>query len=147
MEMKLFDKILIATDGSERNQPAVRKGLEIARQCGSLLYALYVIDETPAASAQPEVLSDAVFIKLREEGERATEQVRQMAGGVNVETFVLSGPPARTITEFAAKNKVDLIVVGSQGRTGLQRLFLGSVAESVIRMADCMVLVVKSSIG
>jgi nucleotide-binding universal stress UspA family protein len=142
--MKLFDKILIATDGSERNQPAVRKGLEIARQCGSQLYALYVIDVNPAISAQPEVLTDAVFTTLKDEGEKATEQIRQLASGLNVETFVLSGRPAQTITEFATQYRVDLIVVGSQGKTGLQRLLLGSVAENVIRMADCMVLVVKS---
>jgi nucleotide-binding universal stress UspA family protein len=140
---KLFEKVLIATDGSEKNQPAVRKGLEIARACGSALYAVYVIDETPLTSAQPEVLTVDVYRKLKDEGEKAVLQVRQMAEGVKVETLVLSGRPAHVITEFAAKNKIDLIVVGSQGKSGLERLLLGSVAENIIRMADCMVLVVK----
>ncbi|MGA2934893.1 MAG: universal stress protein [Methanomicrobiales archaeon] len=142
--MKLFEKILIATDGSEKNQPAVRKGLEIARECGSTLYAIYVIDETPFTSAQAEVSTADVYTRLKDEGERAIEQVKGIADGVKVETRILSGRPAHVITEFALKNKVDLIVVGSQGKSGLERLLLGSIAESIIRMADCMVLVVKS---
>jgi len=141
---KLFEKILIATDGSEKNQPAVRKGLEIARECGSIVYAIYVVDETLFSSAQMEVWMDEVYTKLKDEGEKAVEQVKRIAVGVKVEPLVLSGRPAQVITEFAAKNEVDLIVVGSQGKSGLERLLLGSVAESIIRMADCMVLVVKS---
>jgi nucleotide-binding universal stress UspA family protein len=141
---KLFDKILIATDGSVKNQPAVRKGLEIARVCGSATFVIYVIDETPFTSAQTEVLTADIYNELKDEGEKAVEQVKRIENGVKVETLVLSGRPAHVITEFAVKNKVDLIVVGSQGKSGLERLFLGSVAESIIRTADCMVLVVKS---
>lgn len=140
---KVFEKILIATDGSEKNQPAVRKGLEIARVCGSTLYSLYVIDETLMTSAQMDLLTDDVYVKLKAEGEEAIEQVKRLANGMRVETFLLSGRPAQVITDFAAKNKVDLIVVGSQGKSGLERLILGSIAENIIRMADCMVLVVK----
>jgi len=140
----MFERILIATDGSEKNQPAVRKSVEIARECGSTLYAIYVIDNTSVTSAQPEVLMGDVYMKLKAEGEKAVERIKEMAKGVNLEALVLSGRPANIVTGFAAKNRVDLIVVGSQGKSGLERLILGSVAESIIRMADCMVLVVKS---
>ena len=91
-----------------------------------------------------EVLTDEVYLKLKDEGEKAIEQVKKIADGVKLETFILSGRPAHAITKFAVKNKVDLIVVGSQGKSGLERLLLGSVAESIIRTAECMVLVVKS---
>ena len=141
---KMFERILIATDGSEKNQPAVRKSVEIARECGSTLYAIYVIDNTSVTSAQPEVLMGDVYMKLKAEGEKAVERIKEMAKGVNLEALVLSGRPANIVTGFAAKNRVDLIVVGSQGKSGLERLILGSVTESIIRMADCMVLVVKS---
>ncbi|HUK37909.1 MAG TPA: universal stress protein [Methanomicrobiales archaeon] len=141
---KIFGKILIATDGSGKNRPAVEKGLEIARACGAAVCALYVIDETPLTSAQAEVLTADVYSALKEEGDRAVEQVRRMATGLAIETYVLSGRPAHVITGFAEKNGVDLIVVGSQGKSGLERLLLGSTAESIIRMAGCMVLVVKS---
>ena len=79
---KLFEKILVATDGSEKNQPAVRKGLEIARACGSAIYAVYVIDDTPFASAQAEVSTVDLYNKLKDEGERAIGQVKQIAGGM-----------------------------------------------------------------
>ena len=141
---KLFEKILIATDGSVKNQPAVRKGLELARESGSAIYATYVIDETLFTSAQAGESMDEVYLKLKDEGEKAVEHVKQIANGMMIETLVLSGRPAQVITEFAVKNKVDLIVVGSQGKSGVERLLMGSVAESIIRMADCMVLVVKS---
>ena len=141
---KLFERILVATDGSEKNQPAVKKALEIARTCGSTLYAVYVIDETPLASAQAEVSTADVYMQLKDEGERAVAEVKRIADGVKVETRILSGRPALVITEFAQRNKLDLIVVGSQGKTGLERLLLGSIAESIIRLAAGMVLVVKS---
>jgi len=86
-----------------------------------------------------------VYEKSLEEGEQAVDRVRRMAGGVKMETLVLTGRPAHVITEFAARNGVDLIVVGSQGKSGLERLLLGSTAESIIRTARCMVLVVKGA--
>jgi nucleotide-binding universal stress UspA family protein len=144
MMTKMFEKILIATDGSAKNQPAVKKGLELAREFGSMVYAVYVIDETTFTSAEAGALTGELYMSLKEEGEKAVEDVKQIANGQKAETLVLSGRPANVITEFAVKNKVDLIVVGSQGKTGLERLILGSVAESIIRMADGMVLVVKS---
>jgi len=139
----LFEKVLIATDGSERNQAAVQEGLRIARACGSAVYAVYVIDEASLTSAQQDVLTADVYGELREEGERALGNLRQGAGGIRLETFLLSGRPAQVITGFARERGIDLIVVGSQGKTGLERLLLGSVAESIIRLAECMVLVVK----
>lgn len=142
---KVFEKILIATDGSVKNQAAVKKGLELARECGSVIYAVYVIDETTFTSAQAGVMTGEIYTVLKEEGEKAVGQVERIADGVKPETFVLSGSPARVIAEFAVKHDVDLIVVGSQGKSGLERLILGSVAESVIRMADRMVLVVKGT--
>jgi nucleotide-binding universal stress UspA family protein len=140
----MFEKILIATDGSERNQPAVKKGLELARKCGAMVYAIYVIDEVMIASAEAGVLTSDLYKTLKEEGDYTLEGIKRLAEGQRVETHVLSGRPAKVITDFAVKNNVDLIVVGSQGKTGFKRLVLGSVAESVLRMAECMVLVVKN---
>ena len=142
---KLFDHILLATDGSEKNLPAVTEALEIARACGSTLHAVYVIDDTPYSSAPTEILPADLYAQSREEGEKAVDRVRNMAGGVKVETLVLAGRPAHVITDFAARNGVDLIVVGSQGKSGLSRLILGRTAESIIRTARGMVLVVKGA--
>jgi nucleotide-binding universal stress UspA family protein len=141
---KLFEKVLITTDGTDLNRAAVEKGLAVARACGSTLYAVYVIDESSFTGQPSEVFTGDVYEKLYDEGEAAVDRVRQMAGALRVETHVLSGHPAHAVTKFAAQNGVDLIVVGSQGKGGFERFILGSIAESIIRMADRMVLVVKS---
>ena len=140
---KMFEKILIATDGSEKNMPAVKKALDLARESGSSVYAVYVIDVSPYTHSQTDLFPDEMFTALKHEGEKVVAKVREMAGGMKIETHVLSGKPAPVIVEFAEKNTVDLIVVGYQGKSGLDRLLLGSVSERVIRLADCMVLVVK----
>lgn len=142
---KMFEKILIATDGSEKNQSAVRKGLELARESGSSIYAIYVIDVAPYTHSQTDLFPDEVYTALKHEGEKIVGQVKEIAQGMKIETHVLSGRPAHVIIEFAEKNNVDLIVVGYQGMSGLDRLLLGSVSERIIRLAECMVLVVKST--
>lgn len=143
MTTEMFQTILVATDGSDMNRPAVTKALEIARACGSIVYALYVIDERSLTAQQSEVYTADVYRQMNAEAEDAAGRVRDLAGSVEVRTVILSGRPAQVITKFATDNGIDLIIVGSRGKGGLERLILGSVAESVIRMADCMVLVVK----
>jgi nucleotide-binding universal stress UspA family protein len=140
---KLFERILVATDGSERSRAAVRKGIEIARACGSALHVIYVIDESAFTSGQADVIPEDLYLNLQAEGESAVGQAKRIAEGMQVNAHVLSGKPAQVITGFAARNGVDLIVVGSLGKTGLERLLLGSTAEKIIRTAGCMVLVVK----
>jgi len=142
--MKTFEKILIATDGSEKNIPAVKKGLELGRETGSMVYAMYVIEGSPYVSPYMDVFPDPVTEALREEGEKAMEHVRNMADGMNVGTHILTGKPAHVICDFAKKTDIDLIVAGYQGKTGFHRLLLGSVAERILRLAECSVLIVKS---
>ena len=145
MMTKIFDKILIATDGSDNSKAAVEKGLMIARQCESAVYVVYVIDMS-TLSAAPLVTPAAVdvFHQLEVEGKNTVERVKTMANDLNVKTFVISGRPAHKITEFAVENKVDLIVIGSHGTGGIERMLLGSVADKVIRTANQPVLVVRS---
>jgi nucleotide-binding universal stress UspA family protein len=141
---KLFEKILIATDGSEKNKSAVEEAVKIARACGSTVYAIYVMDESLMKSAIEVPIAEDLYRRIRDEGEKAVNRVKESAQGVNLETFILSGRPARVITEFAEQKAVDLIVVGTQGKSGIERFLLGSVADEVIRTADCPVLAIKS---
>jgi len=140
---KVFEKILIATDGSLKNRPAVKTGLELACELGSVVYVVYVVDETTFRSVEAGAPSGDLYIYLKKEGEKALEYVKDVANGKDVETHLLLGIPAREIADFAADNDIDLIVVGSRGRSELEKLILGSVAEGVIQMAECMVLLVK----
>ncbi len=143
MTEPLFQKILIATDGSEKNQAAVLEALRIGRASGAVVYAVYVEDLSVFESASPDlVIGDSWAVVEREVAE-ALNRVRAMAEGVTLETVTLQGKPAIEIVRFAVEKHIDLIVIGTQGKRGLERLLLGSVAESVIRTAPCRVLVVK----
>ncbi len=74
---------------------------------------------------------------------RQLEQIRPVNDGIEVRHVLLEGSPAEEIIRYATEQAVDLIVMGTHGRTGLERLLMGSVAEQVVRGAPCSVLVVK----
>jgi nucleotide-binding universal stress UspA family protein len=141
---ELFKKILIATDGSKRTESAAKKGLEIARECKSKVYAVYVVDTVTFTSVPMDMTWENMYQLLKEEGEAAVNYVKEAGSGVDVETIVLEGNPALELTKFAKENDVDLIVVGTLGKSGIDRLLLGSVAEKIVRIAHCPVLVIKS---
>lgn len=139
-----FKKIMVATDGSEPSKKAIETGIEIARISGAELYAVYVI--IPAAHSLRDFgWERAAMEHFRAEGERATTFVEEAAktANVKVESVLLEGNPAEKIIEFAEQNSVDIIVMGTLGKTGLDRFLLGSVAENVIRHSKTPVLVVK----
>jgi nucleotide-binding universal stress UspA family protein len=142
---ELFKKILIATDGSKYSLDAAVKSLEIARFYGSKVCVLYVVDLRALTTASGMPAPDNIYLLLADEGKRAVGQVKEMAGDLPIETFVLAGYPAHTIVQFARDNGIDLIVTGTLGKSGIEELLLGSVADHVVRHAPCPVLVVKST--
>jgi hypothetical protein len=126
-----FSRILIASDGLSSSAAAFREALAIARQMRGQLLAISVLPrkkETGLAEASLENLHIT-----------AAEQ------GVNLESRVVVGEPDAAIVEAAQKSRTELIVMGSHGRTGFKRLLLGSVAERVIGLSVCPVLVVKKT--
>jgi nucleotide-binding universal stress UspA family protein len=141
---ELFKKILIATDGSKYTQSAIQKGLEIARANNAKVYALYVIDTRALITANGMPAPENIYTILQDEGKNAVQRVKDEGRGLDVEPVVLAGHPSSMIVKFARDNGVDLIVTGTLGKSGIEQLLLGSVADSVIRHASCPVLVVKS---
>lgn len=141
MEIK---KVLIATDGSEYTKEAVSTGLELAKILGADVTALYVIDQTSFVSFPIDSSIVSVYSLLENEGKRAVEDVRKEGEelGVKVNPVVAEGSPTRKIVEMAAD--MDLVVMGTLGRSAISKLFMGSVAERVTRYAPCPVLVVRS---
>jgi len=137
-------KILIATDGSEYTKEAVSQGLHLAKVLGAEVTALYVIDQTSFVSFPIDSSIVSVYSLLENEGKRAVEEVKKDGEhlGVKVTTIVAEGSPTRKIVEMAAN--MDLVVIGTLGRSALSKLFMGSVAERVTRYAPCPVLVVRS---
>ena len=91
----LFKKILIATDGSKYSLEATSKALEIARFHGAKVFALYVIDTRALITANGMPTPGNMYQVLEDEGKRAVAQVKEMAGGLPTETFVLAGHPSQ----------------------------------------------------
>lgn len=137
-------KILVATDGSEFTKEAVSTGLQLAKILGAEVTALYVIDQTSFVSFPIDSSIVSVYSLLENEGKRAVEDVRKEGEqmGVKVTPVVAEGSPTRKIVEMAAD--MDLVVMGTLGRSAISKLFMGSVAERVTRYAPCPVLVVRS---
>jgi len=143
MTDELISRILVATDGSENNRPALDEGIKIARAFGATVYAVYVIDIGTFSSMSGDIPIGDTYQIFHAEAEQAFAHIKSMAGDVKVETIVRQGHPAAEVVKLAVAQKIDLIVIGTQGKKGLERLLLGSVAEEIIRSAPCKVLVVK----
>ena len=139
----LYTTILVATDGSAMNRAALDEALRIGRACGSVVHAVYVADTSTLETGPADMMVGEAWDILPLEGERALARVREAAGDMHLETALLYGKPAEEIVRFAREKGVDLIVIGTQGKQGIARLLLGSVAENVIRTAPCKVLVVR----
>jgi nucleotide-binding universal stress UspA family protein len=139
----LVDRILIATDGSVKNRPALEEGIKIARAFGAAVYAVYVIDMGAFSSMSADMPIGDTYRIIKAEADEAFDRIKTLAGDMPVTTSILDGRPAAEIVKYAVAKRIDLIVIGTQGKKGFERLLLGSVAEEVIRSAPCKVLVVK----
>jgi universal stress protein A len=130
-EPTLVRNILFATDFSSASRPAGESAAAFARHFGGRLHVLHVVppvtDPTPAPGALQAVAAE-------------------LDGGLAVVTAIASGRVARHIVEYAQRNDIDLIVIGTHGRTGVSHALLGSVAEAVMRRARCRVLTVPASL-
>ncbi|MDH4163405.1 MAG: universal stress protein [Nitrospirota bacterium] len=143
-----FKSVVVATDGSPFSVAAASEALGIAKRNKCRLTVVSVVPAELAAptdidfaSVSREKLADAEM-QAAEKNAKAVKDAAQKEG-IDVKAFVMTGKPADAIIETAKDAKADLIVVGSHGRTGLDRLLMGSVAERVIVLANCAVLVVK----
>lgn len=140
-----FKKIFIATDGSEQNRRAIEYGIELAKIAGGKIFVGYVVDTAAFASIPMDAGWEMMYELMETEAKEAVQKVEVFAkqAGVEVETVVLEGHPSNEIIEFAQKNGIDVIVMGTLGKSGLDRFLLGSVAEKVTRNSTVPVLVVK----
>jgi nucleotide-binding universal stress UspA family protein len=146
MVSEFYRNIVIATDGSENSQRAISYGIEIAKLSGATVHALYVVDTVSFSSIPMDAGWESMYDTLRNEGEKAISEVKERGtvSGVEVREVLLEGHPSNEIIDFAEKNNADLIVVGTLGKTGLDRFLMGSVAEKVVRGSKVPVLVVRN---
>ena len=144
MSSKLYKKILIATDGSEYTKKAIEYGIELAINTGAKLQAIYVVDTGAYKSIPVSAPLEYAFSLLRQEGDMAIKYVADRAevAGLEVEGIIAEGHPADEIIKYADMNSIDLIVMGTMGKSGLDRFLLGSVADKVIRNSRIPVIAV-----
>jgi nucleotide-binding universal stress UspA family protein len=131
-------KILYPTDFSSYSNQAYFHAVALAENHGASLTILYVYAPdfgTPNVSTKGGA--------NRQYWREQLEQIRPVDARISVQHVLLEGDPATEIVRYAADAGIDLIVMGTHGRTGLERLLMGSVAEKVMREAPCSVLVVK----
>lgn len=150
-EPSAIHRVLVPVDLSEHSTRALAHAVELARRYDAHLHLLHVVQPLPdyelpgiyQSSLPPRTdVTDALTDSAHEELAGLTEQIDLPAGRVRAD--VQHGDPASVIVDTAAEDDIDLIVLASHGRTGLERFLMGSVAEKTIRSAPCPVFVVKA---
>jgi nucleotide-binding universal stress UspA family protein len=140
-----FKKIMIATDGSVCSRMAANNAIELARISGGTVYAVYVVSTDYFSSMAVDLDWERMREALKKEG---IEAVNYVTGAgeleeVKVAPVLLEGHPANELIRYAEEERMDIVIMGSHGKTGLERLFLGSVAENMVRHSKVPVMVVK----
>lgn len=140
-----LDSILVPTDGSECASLAAEHAIDLAEATDAAVHVIHVVD---LGMLWGDSATGAVTEALEEAGQRALDQVIEQAEAADVPTpegTVLSGTPHEAISTYADENDNDCIVMGTHGRTGVDRMLLGSVTERVVRTTDVPVLSLTDS--
>ena len=127
--------LLLATDGKPHSEKAIQYAIEMARLTASKLFILYVV--SPKNEAEKKDLIKEGMSKLNDLKSLAADS------GVEATTLLEGGSPYQTITTTADRIKAGAIVVGTSGKSALDRVLIGSVSEYVVRNSGCTVIVVK----
>lgn len=145
LDFKGIKKILIPTDGSEHSMRAAEYGISIAKMVGAQILVVFVVDEVVLDQLAKITEREAAERELKEDGKGYVNYVLSMVEkkGVSASSLIEVGSPFEQIVNIAKDSNVDLIVMGTYGRRGAERILIGSVAERVIGYASCPVLVVK----
>lgn len=145
-----YKQILVPTDGSKGIESTVEHALELAHRFDAQLHILYIVDTDAVAYglgvAHLDRLEAGRFEGMGEVTERAQTAVDAVANqaedrGINAITVIGAGKPAQIIATYTEDHPIDLIVMGSHGRSGVRRILLGSITERVARMVRVPVLV------
>ena len=142
----MYDRILLPTDGSRAMGSTIEQCLHQARQNDATIHVLYVID-VRSFMMLPEETGEKIAQLLEEDGRQAIETIAEQAddADLSVVTDLRVGVPHDAILTYADEHDIDLIVMGTHGRTGDEQRTLGSVAEAVVRAATVPVLTVRMS--
>lgn len=140
----MYNNILIPTDGSKGVQKAIDHGIELADWANADIHSIFVVDlqdYVAALEGDVSLIEDAII----KEGENALKKIedRCRQKNIDIETNILYGTPHEKILEYTEEHEIDLIIMGTHGRSGLDRFLLGSVTDKVIRKSDIPVLTTR----
>jgi nucleotide-binding universal stress UspA family protein len=139
------ERILIPVGEKTKTERALEVGSAMAKELGADIRLVHVIDPRQASAPEGGVSREVVLADIREAGQEILNAARmRLPAHVAVDTALVEGKPANAITDAARQWGADMIVIGTHGRTGLRRLLLGSVAETVMRQAPCPVVTVRT---
>ena len=137
------ERILVAVDGSIYSENALDQAISMATVCNSRLFAIHVVEAYPKHLESAPAVED----EIKKAGMKFLEEVKEKAAKKNVSCEIIlqvGGQPHEFIVKEAKGKDIDLIVVGTHGKSGLKKLFMGSVAQKVIGHTPCAVLVVPA---
>jgi nucleotide-binding universal stress UspA family protein len=145
--MARYKRILVAVDGSSCSDKAVSLAVDLCQVFGAEMHTIYVISEMVVDNYRRLGKKEAkeVLDGLKAEGRKYFRDARDKAKGSDVKMVEVlkAGFPSDEIVTYAKKGKIDLIVMGTHGRRGPTRPLIGSVAQRVIHLAPCPVMVVR----
>jgi len=139
----MFNKILLAADGSEHSLRATEKAIFLTQNNpAATIEIVYVVNsETSKSDVLRELDTDAITLKRHQKLVPTQEKLKQAK--VDFKVTFIHGEPGPSIVKYANDGKYDVIVIGSRGLNGLQEFVLGGVSHKVAKRANCPVLIVK----
>ncbi len=142
-----IERILFPTDFSEGAALALGSAMDLAKHYGAKLHILHVVYDFAKSTGShiPHISGDEIYKEMKKWAENEIDKcyMEELRDIPNVEKTVTEGVPYEEIIKFAEKDKSDVIVIGTYGRSGLERFIFGSTAERVVRKAPCAVLTVR----
>jgi nucleotide-binding universal stress UspA family protein len=147
--VKRIRRILHATDYSRASERALQEAVDLAKQNKSELLVVHVIEPVAPYVSGEDFTGAELYLKLEEttkqDAQASMKKLMQRLGRLRIKakSLLLKGTPYDQIVRAAKNRKADIIVIGTHGRTGLTKLFLGSVAGNVVSTAQCPVLTVR----
>lgn len=142
MTWSVKKSVVVPVDFSDESMSAVSAAIGLA-ESPAAVKVVHVLPDL-AMTEPTEIWESIDYGLMRQRAEEALRERLDAAPTRGVESKVVFGDPGQAIVDFAKENKAELIVLPSHGRSGLQRLLVGSVAERVVRLSECPVLVLKT---
>jgi len=139
--------ILYATDFSRYSDAAFPFALSLARKYGSRIFSVHIVSVTPFSTIPPTQAVRAVAAQAVREARQTMERVQARCKEVPHEALIRKGQIWRELAKIVEEKEIDLVVCGTHGRTGVNKLLLGSVAEDIYRHASCPVLTVGPNVA